>query len=90
MHEQSLISDLIAKAEAVVRSSGARRAVKVTVRLGALSHLSAAHLVEYFAVATCGGVLDGAVLDVTQDTDPADPGALDLVLTSVEVEGLEG
>lgn len=87
MHEQSLIADLVAKAEAVVRTSGAKRAVKINVRLGALSHLSAAHLTENFAVATHGGALDGALLDVAHGTDPADPNALDLVLTSVEVEG---
>jgi hydrogenase nickel incorporation protein HypA/HybF len=81
----SLISDLIDKASAVVVESGARRASRVGVRLGALSHLSPQHLESHFRRAAEGSVLDGAVLDIEIIEDPTDPHADSVVITSVDV-----
>jgi len=86
MHELSLLADLMRKVEAVAAREGARRVRAVTVRLGALAHISAAHLAEHFARAALGGVAAGARLEVETVADPADPRAQDIVLVSVEVE----
>ena len=86
MHELSLINGLCARAEAVARDAGASRVTSMAVRLGALSHLSADHLREHLATAAAGSMLEGAVVHVTVDTDPASPSAQDVELLTVEVE----
>ena len=85
MHESGLVGDLVRKADAVVAADGAHHAVAVSVRTGALSHLSAQHLRTHFAVASEGTRLEGAELAVVADDDPRSLDALDLVLVSVEV-----
>jgi hydrogenase nickel incorporation protein HypA/HybF len=86
MHELSLIADLLNKIEAVAREQQARKVVAVTVRLGALTHLSPEHFQEHFAHASHGTLAEGARLDIQLLTDPADPQAQELLLESVEVE----
>jgi Zn finger protein HypA/HybF involved in hydrogenase expression len=86
----SLLGDLVRRAEAVVRSSGSAQASRVSVRLGPLSHLSAAHLSSHFARLTQGTSLHGAVLDIEQGTDVAAPDAMDLTLVAVDVMAGEG
>jgi hydrogenase nickel incorporation protein HypA/HybF len=85
MHEAGLVRDLVRKADAIVAADGAPRAVAVSVRAGALSHLSAQHLRAHFAAASQGTRLDGAELVVVADEDPAAVDAQNLVLVSVEV-----
>ena len=86
MHELSLVASLCARAEAAARADGARRVTAMSVRLGALSHLSPEHLRDHLARATAGSMLEGARLVVTVDTDPSHPGAQDIELVSLEVE----
>lgn len=86
MHELSLVASLCARAEAAARADGARRVTALSVRLGALSHLSPQHLRDHLDRATAGSMLEGARLEVTVDTDPAHPGAQDIELLSLEVE----
>jgi len=86
MHEASLVRDLVLRAEAVVAAEEARRAAAVTVRRGALCHVSADHLRGHFAEAARGTRVEGADLRVESDDDPTAPGAADLVLVSVTVE----
>ncbi len=85
MHEGSLIADLMRKVAAVAQMEGARTVISVKVRVGALCHLSAAHLREHFLQAACGTVAAGARLDIEVVTDVADPHAQEIVLESVEV-----
>jgi hydrogenase nickel incorporation protein HypA/HybF len=85
MHEQSLMQDLVRKAESVVRDAGATGATRVMVRRGALSHMSPEHLSEHFDRMVVGTLLTGARLEIEDDTDVADRSALDLVLTAVDV-----
>lgn len=85
MHEAGLVRDLVRKADAIVAADGAEHAVAVSVRTGALSHVSAEHLRGHFAVASRGTRLEGAELAVVADEDPTAADALDLVLVSVEV-----
>jgi hydrogenase nickel incorporation protein HypA/HybF len=85
VHELSLVSDLLRQATHVVLDCGADRAVRVGVRLGALSHLSEQHLRDHFDTATVGTVLEGAELVVEVSADPHDEHAQDLILTHVEI-----
>ena len=85
MHELSLVASLCARAEAVALGEGATRVTALSVRLGALSHLSPNHLREHLAHASVGSMLEGASVDVTIDLDPRAPNAQDIELLSVEV-----
>lgn len=85
MHELSLVASLCARAEVAARAEGAERVTALSVRLGALSHLSPDHLRDHLARATVGGMLEGATVTVTVDTDPGSPTAQDIELLSVEV-----
>ncbi|NNC93263.1 MAG: hydrogenase maturation nickel metallochaperone HypA [Acidimicrobiia bacterium] len=86
MHELSLVASLCARAEKAARAEGAQRVVGLSVRLGALSHLSPEHLRDHLAQASVGSMLEGATVAVTVDTDPASPTAQGIELLSVEVE----
>jgi hydrogenase nickel incorporation protein HypA/HybF len=87
MHEQSLMQDLVYKAESVVRSAGGTGASRVIVRRGALSHMSPEHLESHFELIVAGTLLAGSRLEIEDGDDLADPGAMDLVLKAVEVVG---
>jgi hydrogenase nickel incorporation protein HypA/HybF len=94
MHEASLAADLVRKAEAVARAEGAERITTVTVRIGALAHVTGEHLAGHFAEAARGSLAEGArVESITGPDDEAaldDPNAADVILLSVEVEGGPG
>lgn len=88
MHEASLVADLVAKAEAVC---GGALVEQVTVRRGALCHISAESLEEHFAAVVNGTLLEGAELVVVSgpegDAALEDPYAQDLLLVSIDVAG---
>ena len=85
MHELSLVASLCARAEAVARAEGAERVTEISVRLGALSHLSSDHLRDHLRQAAASSMLDGARAEVTVDPDTSAPGAQDIELLSIEV-----
>lgn len=86
MHEASLINDLIGKVETLAAAERAQRVTKVSIWLGALSHMSAPHFREHFAQASTGTVAEGAALDVEVSADLGDPNAQDLLLKRIEIE----
>ena len=98
MHEMSLLRDLIRKideiasAEGVAGAEGAESAEgvasvrRVTVRIGALAHISAAHFREHFEQAIVGHSAAGAELVVEVSEDQSDPLAQEIVLLSLEVD----
>jgi hydrogenase nickel incorporation protein HypA/HybF len=86
MHELSLVASLCARAEAAARAEGATRVTSLSVRLGALSHLSAGHLRAHLAAAAADSMLAGARVDVTIDSDPSSPTAQEIELVAIEVE----
>jgi hydrogenase nickel incorporation protein HypA/HybF len=86
MHEAALVDALLRRVLEVADEAGARRVTRVSVRLGALCHLSAEHLAGHFPVAAAGTLAAGAELCIQAGSDPAGAGALDLALDSVEVE----
>jgi hydrogenase nickel incorporation protein HypA/HybF len=86
MHEHGLMNGLMRQIRAVAAAEGARKVVKVSVWLGALSHMSPEHFAEHFVDAAAGSLAEGAELDCEVSDDPGDPRALDVVLKTVEVE----
>jgi hydrogenase nickel incorporation protein HypA/HybF len=85
MHEASLMADLMRKIEAIARQDGAKRVLGVSVKLGALSHMSPAHFREHFAVASQGTLAQGAQLKIEVLENINDPHAQEILLESVEV-----
>lgn len=86
MHEQSLMADLMRKIDAIVNEQQAKKIVRVKVKLGALSHISADHFREHFVHAAQGKCVEQAQLDIEILTDINDPHAQEILLDSVEVE----
>lgn len=86
MHEQSLMADLMRKINAIGEEQQAKEIVRVKVRLGALSHISADHFREHFVLAAQGSSAEKAELDIEMLTDLNDPHAQDIMLDSIEVE----
>lgn len=85
MHEFSLIASLLRQVVTLAQTAGAQRILGVTVRLGALSHLSADHFHEHFRQAALGTPAEGAQLDVVECTDLTAPHAQEVVLESLEI-----
>jgi hydrogenase nickel incorporation protein HypA/HybF len=85
MHEASLMKDLMRKILAISREQNGARVVGVSVRLGALSHMSPGHFREHFAVASSGTMAEGAKLNIQVLTDLSDPQAQEILLASVEI-----
>ena len=86
MHEHSLLNDLMRKIDQVVQAQNAERATKVTIKLGAFSHISPGHFREHFDQAKAGTVAESAVLEVYASDDETDPMAQEMILESLEVE----
>lgn len=85
MHEASLMKDLMRKIETVAHEQKASRVMGISVRLGALSHMSASHFREHFVVASQGTIAEGADLNIKVLTDLNDVHAQEIVLESVEI-----
>lgn len=85
MHELSLLADLLRKIEAVAQREQASMVTRVSLRVGALCHLSPPHLREHFAHAAQGTVAEHARLEITELSDITDPYAQDILLESVDV-----
>lgn len=86
MHERALMTELMREIDEVARTNGASRVTRISVRVGALSHFTAAHFREHFVDASRGTPAEGAEVDVVVDEDVRSPGAAGVVLESVEVE----
>ena len=85
MHELSLLRDLIGKIDRVAHAEGASHVQRVTVRIGALAHISADHFRTHFEAASIGRAAEGAELHIQTLTDKHDPLAQEIVLQSIEV-----
>lgn len=86
MHEASLMKGLMRRIDALAEAEKARRVSAVSVWLGALSHMSAAHFREHFDEAASGSVARDARLEIEVSDDIDDPNATEVVLRSIEVE----
>ena len=86
MHEASLMAGLMRHIREIAAADGATRVVGVSVRLGALSHMSAEHFIEHFEHAAAGSIAEGARLQIEVSEDTGAAWAQDIMLESVEVE----
>lgn len=86
MHEHALMADLIGRIVKTAAAEQARKVTAVSVRLGALTHLTPAHFAEHFARAAAGTIAAGAVVHAVASDDIDDPRAADVILSDVEVE----
>jgi hydrogenase nickel incorporation protein HypA/HybF len=86
MHETALVRDVVRRIEDLVRSTGACRAVSVKIWLGALSHLSAEHFREHYAIEARNTIAAGVALDIAVSDDPDDPHAQQVRLESIDLE----
>ncbi len=85
MHEQSLMADMMKKIVSIVEKENASAVARVTVRLGAFSHISPDHFKEHFVQAAQGSCAEGAEVDVIQEENQDDPNAQEIILESVEL-----
>ncbi|MDE1937857.1 MAG: hydrogenase maturation nickel metallochaperone HypA [Alphaproteobacteria bacterium] len=86
MHEASLMKNLMRRLDEIASTEQAKRITGVSVWLGALSHMSAAHFAEHFEESSAGTIAEGAKLDVTVSDDPKDPNAQEILVRSVTVD----
>lgn len=86
MHETALVRDIVRRIDELARATNARRVTGAKIWLGALSHLSAEHFREHFAIEARDTLAAGAVLDIEVSGDPNDPHALNARLENVELE----
>jgi hydrogenase nickel incorporation protein HypA/HybF len=84
-HELSLMADLVRKVESVAAQEGAAGVTSISVRLGALSHMSPEHFREHWQHAAVGTVAEGAEIAIEAGSDPGDPHADEILLQSVTV-----
>ena len=86
MHEHALIKGLMRQVKDVAAAENARKVVKISVWLGALSHMSPEHFGHHFEEAAAGSLAEGAELECVASDDIHDPRAMDVVLQAIEVE----
>lgn len=85
MHEQSLMNNLMKKILSLAEKENATQITKVSVKLGALSHMSPAHFKEHFDISAKGTIAEKAVIDAEEDQDINDPNAQTILLKSIDV-----
>jgi hydrogenase nickel incorporation protein HypA/HybF len=86
MHEASHMIGLMQKITELTRREDAKRVVRVSVWLGALSHVSAEHFHQHFAHAAVGTPAEGAAVELLVSADLDDENAESMVLRSIDVE----
>lgn len=85
MHEQSLMNSLMNKILSLAEKEKATRVTKVSVKLGALSHMSPDHFKEHFDISAKGTIAENAVIDTEVSDDMNDPNAQTILLKSIDV-----
>jgi hydrogenase nickel incorporation protein HypA/HybF len=64
MHETALVRDFVRRIDQIARAAGASHVIGAKVWLGALSHLSAEHFREHFAVEARNTLASTAALEI--------------------------
>jgi len=86
MHETALVRDVVHRINDLARATGARRVTGAKVWLGALSHLSAQHFREHYAIEAQGSIAAGATLAIEASDDLNHPHAQHVRLESVDLD----
>lgn len=85
MHEFSLIKSLIDKISSIAREQHASQIISLTVKLGALSHISPGHFREHFIHASRGTIAEGAQLNIEVMSDATHPQSQEILLENIEI-----
>lgn len=85
MHEKSVIDHLIRKILELAKKENALKVTKVSVILGALSHMSKEHFKEHFDIAALGSIAEAAEIEAEESQDIDDPNATMVMLKSIDV-----
>jgi hydrogenase nickel incorporation protein HypA/HybF len=85
MHEQGLIDQLIKKILAIALEKQATQISRITVKLGALSHMNPSHFKEHFDISAKGTLAEDAELITEQSSDIYEPNAHHVTLVSIDV-----
>jgi len=86
MHEIHLLKDILNKVDSIAAINSAKKVSRLTIWLGAFSHISAEHLMEHFVEESRGRICEGAKVDVDVSKDTEHPQAQEIVLQSVDIE----
>lgn len=85
MHEHSLMDNLMHKILSLAKKERAAQVTKVSVKLGALSHMSPEHFKEHFDISAKGTIAEHAFLETEESQDLNDPHAQTILLKSIDV-----
>lgn len=85
MHEHSLMDNLMRKILSLAKKESADQVTKVSVKLGALSHMSPEHFKEHFDISAKGTIAENATIDAEEDQDVNNPNAQTILLKSIDV-----
>lgn len=86
MHEHAMMTGLMRQVNDIAAAEKARKVIKISIWLGALSQMSPDHFGHHFEDAAAGSLAEGAELECITSDDINDPHALDVVLKGIEVE----
>jgi hydrogenase nickel incorporation protein HypA/HybF len=86
MHETALVRDVVRRIADLAHATSAHRVTGAKVWLGALSHLSAEHFREHFAIEAQGSIAAGATLAIEVSDDLDHPDAQHIRLESVDFD----
>lgn len=86
MHEFNLMNKLFNKILTLADEQKATKVTKISVKLGALSHMSPSHFKEHFDIVAKGTLAENAEIDAEESEDLSDPDAQVVVLKSIEIE----
>jgi len=86
MHDRAMMADLMRRILQAADAEGARAVTGISVRLGALSHMTPDHFREHFDEVAAGTIAAGAAVTATVSPDIRDPHAEGVLLENVEVE----
>ena len=86
MHQTALVRDVVRRIEDLASVTGARRVTGAKVWLGALSHLSAEHFRDHYAIEAQGSIAAGATLAIEVSSDLDHPQAQHVRLESVDLD----
>ena len=86
MHDRAVMTDLMRHILKTAEAEGARAVTGVSVRLGALSHMTPEHFREHFEESAAGTIAAGAAVKATVSNDIHDAYATGVLLEGIEVE----
>lgn len=80
------MNDLIKKVIFIAHREGAAKVTKISVKLGALSHMSKEHFKEHFDIASIGTIAHGAEIEAEESKEIHEPNAASVILKGIDVQ----